>query len=160
MSEPLPPFADVDDLAARLPGGIEAADEARAEAALVDASRAIRAEAGITWVDEDTNELLDDVPEIIATICMAAARRAFLNPHGIRSEQLDQFSTSFGNPTGDVYLTKGERASVRTAAGRSPVSTIQLTRPETPFGVDQTIFVTDQIPGSDPIPYDYERPTS
>lgn len=105
----LPALADLADLAARLPGGIGNDDEPRAQAALDDASALIRAETGETWVTDDDPPTLDAVPGVAVTICVAAAKRAFVNPDGVAQESLDGYSTSYRNDSSDVYLTRAER---------------------------------------------------
>lgn len=122
----LPSFATIDDLAARIPAGIAGGDDARAQAALDDVSSLIRAHAGKTWVTEDAIDA--DVPDIVTTVCLRAAQRAFTNPSGVTSESAGPFSTSYANSSSDVYLTAQEKTLVRQAAGKSSVSVIQTTR--------------------------------
>jgi hypothetical protein len=84
------PLADLDALKARIPGGIDQADEPRAEAALEDASAAVRHAASRTWLDEAGD--LDNPPPIAVAHTLAAARRLFLNPNGYRSEQIGEYA--------------------------------------------------------------------
>jgi hypothetical protein len=107
----MPAFAEVDDLAARLQGGIEDDDTPRAQAALDDASTLIRAETGMDWES--------DVPEIVVTVTLWAALRTFSNPEGLSQESLASYSYSKSNPSTDVYLTAKERRLVRREAGVS-----------------------------------------
>ena len=116
-------LAPIEDFADRVPGGIGSADTARAQAMLDDASALIRAEAGMTW-DGET------VPDVVKTICLSAAKRAFLNPDGINSLSLDGNAATFATGSPDVYLTKAEIRAVRTAAGRSVLWTQSTTRTE------------------------------
>lgn len=119
----MPAFADLDALRARLPGGIEGDDEPRAQAALDDASTLIRAETGMDWES--------DVPEIVVTVTLWAALRAFSNPEGLTQEQLVSYSYSKANPSTDVYLTTKERRLVRRAAGVSGLWAQPTTRGDT-----------------------------
>lgn len=128
----LPAFATLEQFAARLPAGIdEETDGARAQAALDDASALIRAEAGVTWTttDDDDETIVDpDTPDIVLTVCIAVARRAFNNPDGIRSESTGSYSASFTDASADVYLTKAEKTHIRRAAGRTGVWAMPTTR--------------------------------
>lgn len=111
----LPAFASTDDLAARHPGGVSGdADTARAQAALDDASTLVRAVAGKTWVD-DNNEL-EDVPDVVFTVTVRAALRAFVNPSGVQQQSTGPFSESYANSSSDVYLTNKEQDMIRSAA--------------------------------------------
>lgn len=147
----LPPLAAVADLGARLPGGISEADEPRAQAALEDASSKIRSVAGVTWTTDD--ELDDDVPDIIVTICCSAARRSFVNPDGVTGENAGSYGFTQANASPDVYLTKAEQGAVRKAAGKSGMWSQPMTR----GGPDVTTWV--DVTGTDePLPVD--MPTS
>lgn len=123
----LPPLASVQMFAARIPGGVDTADYARAGAVLQDASSLVRAEAGTDWVDDD-DALLDTVPDVVVTVTIAAARRAFANPDMIASESIQDYSATFASSSADVYLTKAERNAVRRAVGRSGLWTLATTR--------------------------------
>lgn len=124
----LPAFVDVETLAARIPGGIDVDDEARAQAALDDASTLVRAAAGIDWVDEH-GQLVADVPDVVATVTAAAARRAFVNPEGLAQETVAGYGASYSSASGDVYLTKTERKLIRRAAGIASSGSITLASP-------------------------------
>lgn len=106
----LPSFATYDDLVLRLPENVTV-DEDRAEAALFDASALIHAESAEAWVSDGA--LIDDIPDIVLTVCCKAAVRALVNPAGNTQEATGPFSTTFG----DVYLTSKEAALVRGASG-------------------------------------------
>jgi hypothetical protein len=144
----LPPFASVDDLETRI-GPVD--DEARAEAALDDASALIRAEAGKTWV---TSTALDaDVPDILAVVCITVARRVIENPNGVASESLGDATINYENASGDVYLTAGEKRLVRRAAGISGAMGAIALEVGTPRWTGDVLAVL----GSDePIPFTYE----
>lgn len=167
----LPAFASLPQFAARVPGGVPDADEARAQAALEDASSLIRDEAGTTWVD--ANNALD-LPtgtdawkaDTLVRVCCAAARRTFENPDGVSQESLGGYSVAQSNSSSDVYLTAAEKRQVRKAAGftglgvltttRSPIGTTGITGGlETnrcdALGADSTFLDVD--PAGDPIPW-------
>lgn len=120
----LPALVSLDDFALRL-GGLAAADEDRAQAALDDASALIRAEAGTEdWVDDDGG--LEEVPDVIVAICAAVAIRAFRNPDGVRQEQIGNYSVSYADTSTAVFLTEGERRIIRRAVGVSGLNSISL----------------------------------
>lgn len=150
----LPPFASVDDVSARLPAG-ETVEDARAEAALDDASAIIRAVARKDWVTED--ELDADVPDVLLTICCRAAVRALTNPRGLESETTGPFGAQYANASADVYLTRAERDMIRSVAGQtSGVWTLGTTRSDgTAYGdlveVDGTFYI--DVVGSEPFPF-------
>lgn len=117
-----PILAPLESLEARLSAGLQDSEELRALAALEDASALVLAEVGpekaAAWLDPDHPEELGAVPPIVATVVLASARRAFLNPEGYRSESLGDWSASRGG-TGDgsTYLSAEERRLIRNAAG-------------------------------------------
>lgn len=141
----LPALVSLDDFALRA-GGVDAADEDRAQAALDDASALIRAEAGKTWVTDD--ELDDDLPDVIVAVCVAVALRAWLNPDGARSEQIGNYSVTWADSSTAVYLSDGERRTIRQAAGRSGIGSITLESPYAPN--TEWVPVSD---GGDPLPW-------
>ena len=153
----LPAFATVEDLAARVPGGIAEADEARAQAALDDASAKIRSVANRPWVDA-AGDVVEDLPDIVFTVCLKAAQRCFDNPEGLASESIGTYAETRPNPSGDVYLTAEERRDIRRAAagGSGGLWTQPTTRGplETP-GRDgrcgDTVYV--DVVGGSPIPF-------
>lgn len=115
----LPPIATIQELRDRIQGGVPPADEARAEAALSDASVLIRQVAGLTWE-------VDAPPDVAVMVALHAAKRCFLNPDEVRSESIDNYATSYG----DVYLTKDEVAMVRKSAGATGLWVQPVTRSE------------------------------
>ena len=122
-----PPLASVLDFAARTPGGVAVSDEERVEALLLDASSLARVEAGKTWVNDEGQ--LEDVPDVVAVVVIAAARRAFANPDGKKSETVEDYTyVREAGAGGGVYLTEAEKALVRRAAGRSGVWSLPVTR--------------------------------
>lgn len=138
----LPAFATIDDLAARLPSDIAGPDDARAQAALDDASALVRSYAGKSWVTDDV--LDSDVPDIIVTVTVRCALRSFTNPSGVSQESAGPFSASYANSSSDVYLTAAEKAQVRKAAGRTGIAPLPTTR-----GDLETPPVLDRWPASD-----------
>lgn len=118
-------LATLAEFAQRIPGGVPVADEPRAQAALDDASALIRTEANKGW---DTPE--DPAPEVAKTICIAAAKRAFLNPDLLKSVSLDNYTRVLDSSSPDVYLTAAERRLIRKVAGGSGVWALATTRSE------------------------------
>lgn len=116
------PFATVSDLESRW-RGLSEAEQARAEVLLADASALIR-------------DTVPDWPQISdetsRAICCAVVRRAMSVdvglPDGVSSfnETAGPFSQqmSFANPTGDLYLTRAEKA--RMGVGVATAASIDL----------------------------------
>lgn len=119
----LPALVSLEDFALRV-GGISAADEDRAQAALDDASALVRAEAGENWVDAD--DAIEAVPDLIVTIAVAVAIRAFRNPEGVRSETIGNYSVAYADSSTAVFLTEGERRLIRRAGGRTGIGSISI----------------------------------
>lgn len=142
----LPALATTDDLDARTPGGLDAGDLARASAALDDASAMVRSVAGKTWTTDGV--LDDDIPHVVLMVTVAVARRVLANPDGVTQESIDDYSRTVANASSDVYLTRAERAAIRSAAGKSGVWTMQTTR----IGTDDTQYV-DVVGQDEPIPF-------
>ena len=115
-------FATVSDLEARW-RGLSEAEQARATVLLADASALIR----------DTVPKWGQVSDqTLRAICCAVVRRAMSVdvdlPDGVSSfnETAGQFShqMSFANPTGDLYLTRAEKA--RMGVGVATAASIDL----------------------------------
>jgi hypothetical protein len=134
-------FAEVDDLAARIPGGIKEDDEPRAQAALEDASALIRAETGMDWDS--------DCPDIVFTVTLWSARRSFENPAQLTQETVSGWSGTFASASPDVYLTSNEKRLVRKAAGLAEVGVIPTSR-----GDLLETHVCDQLTGAQYLPVD------
>ena len=117
---------------------------------MADASALVRAVADKTWVTD--GEVDEDVPDIVVSITLAAAKRAFVNPDGERSVAIDGYSTDFANASPDVYLTAKEESRVRSAAGTSGgrLWTQETTRSDTPDVA--TVFLDVEPPG-EPMPW-------
>lgn len=116
------PFATVSDLEARW-RGLSEAEQARAAVLLADASALIRDTVpGWGQVSEQT----------LRAICCAVVRRAMSVdvdlPDGVSSfnETAGPFTQqmSFANPTGDLYLTRAEKA--RMGVGVATAASIDL----------------------------------
>lgn len=128
----LPPLAGLEDLSARLGVTFDSgsADELRASAALLDASSLIRAVAGATWVDgEDSGAALsDDLPDIVVTIALAVAARAYRNPGGAAQASVGDVSVSFTGAAGAdaIFLTRLEERQIRLASGVSSARSVGL----------------------------------
>jgi phage gp36-like protein len=120
----LPSLATLDQLKDRA----TVDDDIVAQAALDDASALIRAVARKSWVD--TEGVLTDVPDVIQTICLAAAIRRVNNPMGYASEQISQYSYRYAGSeaAGIVYLTDDEKRLIRDET-RTGVTSIEMEVP-------------------------------
>lgn len=143
----LPSLAPLLELKYRIPGGIATEDEPRAEAALADASALVRDEAGKTWMTD--GELDADIPDRIVSITLAAAKRAYVNPDGVRSESIDGYSTDYSTASPDVYLTSAEKRAIKRAVGSGGVWTLSTTRSDSELS---TTYLDVDPPG-EPIPW-------
>lgn len=140
----LPALVSLEDFAVRV-GGVDASDEARAQAILDDASALIRVEAGDEdWVD--ANGDLEDVPEVVVAVTVAVAVRAFFNPQGVRSESIGTYAVTYADSSTAVFLTAGERRTIRRAAGAAAIGTVTL---EGAYAVEETVYVPVDIGGDD-----------
>ena len=129
-----PPLASFGMLARKLGGLPEDFDETerdRGEYLLAEASDLIRDVAEKTWLT--AANALDGVPRRVASICVAAAARAFENPHGLTQRSLGDSSKSYDRSKREggevVYLTDEEEAAIRKAAGISSFVAVTLTSP-------------------------------
>ncbi len=147
----LPPLASFEQFAARIPGGVDLDDYARAEAVLQDASALVRLEAGLTWVNV-ANQLAADLPDVAVAVTVAAARRAFVNPDMLASESIQDYSSTFSSTSPDIYLTKAERKALRRVTGRSGLWTLATTRVDT--GADTPSITSGAFGSSTPEEYD------
>jgi hypothetical protein len=140
----LPALASIEDLEARLQGGLAESDQARAQAVLEDASTLVRRVAGSTWVEDEA--LVDDVPDVVIVVTLAVAKRAFLNPDGIRQESLGTHSVTYEGANG-VFLTDDERDAIQAAVGAKPgLWTLRTTRGD--FDLDDCYL---DVVGDEPI---------
>lgn len=135
-------------------------DPARAQAALDDASSLIRDEAGKSWVDDEGALALPTGTDAwradtLVRVCCSAARRSLENPEGISQESLGSYSASMTNASSDVYLTSGERRSVKRAAGKGSIGAIPVTRGPLETGAcGDTVYLPVSPAGQD-IPFTY-----
>lgn len=128
-------FATLADLAVRVPGGIPASDELRAQAYLDDATELVEEEYGAT---------VSDVPPLFRRITRDAALRAWLNPGYVASEQLGDYSTRYLTG-GGVYLTDEEKGKIHKLRSSSAFWVQPLGRHDPPVhAVDGYAYVTDQ----------------
>ncbi|MEV1157729.1 hypothetical protein AB0J27_20255 [Micromonospora chokoriensis] len=115
----LPPLATVAALEPRIgvPVGSLAGDDlTRAVEALADASALVRDE-GLPWVDEDGETIT--APDAVIVVVLRAARREYLNPEELSNESVGPYSNGRAREAASVYLTAGEVAIIRRAAGKT-----------------------------------------
>jgi hypothetical protein len=137
-----PRLASTDALGVRLGVTLAGTDLARAGAVLDDASALIRwiatnaAEADTPgaagWLTDDDPPVLDtaNLPDIVVTVCLSVAERAWRNPDGLRSESLGSYAVTYaGSDLAGVFLTANERALIRGAVGSSSVGSIEMQSP-------------------------------
>lgn len=146
----LPPLATLEALSERLgiDLDVETPDGARAASALDDASALVRAESGREWLAENGD--LEGVPDIIQSVTLAVAYRAFRNPDGTTQTSIGDVSVSFTREgvAGAIFLTKAEARAVRKAAGRSSLTSIVLESAQ-PLSAADPYYAPAQ---GDPIP--------
>lgn len=130
----VPPLASFGMLARKLgalPEDFDEPERDRGEYLLDEASELIRSVAGKTWLTT-TNDL-DNVPRRVSRICVAAAARAFENPHGLSQRTIGDRAVSFDRAQREggevVYLTDREEEDVRKAAGYSSFAAVTMTSP-------------------------------
>lgn len=148
------PLADLAALSARLGMALDEheAEGERAQAALEDASALVRSESGKDWLDEH-DDLVLDLPEIIAQVTLAAAYRAFRNPDGTAQASVGDVSVSYSRDgaAGSVFLTRAERRAVRKAGGVVAVGSLTL---QTPYLQGQDpLYTSDGFPLG-PLPWE------
>lgn len=120
---------------------------------LAGASALVRAETGLTWLN-DAGDALVDVPEEVAAIVVQVAARVWVNPQGlVSSPQGDLGSRQWASSASQgLYLTDAEKDTLsryRAAGGRGGLFTVSSTRGEC-YG--DTIYVP--VDGSEnPFPW-------
>lgn len=92
-------------------GTLLAEDQARATAALEDASTLALAEVSTSLAETWTTS----APAVVVLVVLKAARREYENPRGMNLETLGEHSVGLTDLSG-VYLTAREVAQVRRAA--------------------------------------------
>lgn len=119
----LDPFVDWQEFVDRIPGGVSASDEARARGNLQDACTLVREVAGKTYE-------LEPPPDVCTMVAIAAARRAFVNPDGVSSSTIDDYTRTFAvaSTSQDIFLTRREADAVRKAEGKTGLWTIGVSR--------------------------------
>lgn len=133
------------------------ADLARAQAVLDDTSALIRVVVGDVaagWVtDDDPPALNGDVPDIVVTVCLAVAERAFRNPDGVRSESLGSYAVTYsGSNLAGVFLTANEKALLRAAGGTSSVTSVAM-ESAFPGPITDKYVPTEPLPDADLMPW-------
>ncbi|MEX5637408.1 hypothetical protein [Parafrankia sp. FMc2] len=124
---PLPPLVDLAAYLTRTGqalADLDAAEQAQLTALLGDASALVRLEAGLDWVAEDGVTVT--TPDVVVPVVVAVVRRSASNPEGLTGETLGDHSWQMANASADLYLTKSERTTVRRAAGRLGIGSVQM----------------------------------
>lgn len=141
----LPALATLEQLADRLGMAVDELNEARAQAALDDASVLVRSETGFTWVDAE-GELIEDVPDIAVAICLAVAKRAYENPSGATQKTVGDVSVTY--PETSAYLTLDERRVLSRLRSTGALWTIATTR-----GDEMETTYIDVVGQDEPMPF-------
>lgn len=170
----LPPLASVADLANLLHTPLTApADDARAASLLVASSSLVRAESGSPWVDSNGDLVWDEttdsrlllVQEVLTSVALAAAARAWNNPDGgtSRTETLGPYTETvrYSEDAAGVYLTDDEQRAIARAvaayrgSGSPGLWTLATTREdvETDTVFLATTYASNPLLDAEPIPY-------
>ncbi|WP_346536951.1 hypothetical protein [Micromonospora sp. DPT] len=108
----MPVLFELEQLASYMQSDLDSASAALARDL---ATALIRAEVGATRYDG-----LADLSPFLP-VALEVARRALLNPGGVRSEQVDDYSVTYASEfVGGAALTEAERELVLAAAGVAP----------------------------------------
>ncbi|MGE0133756.1 MAG: hypothetical protein AB7L91_06315 [Dehalococcoidia bacterium] len=157
----LPPLAELEALSERL--GVVLVDDhdeptspdgVRALAALRDASALVRQEAGEDYVDDheeiDWGNLSTGAVDVLQSVTIAAAYRAYRNPDGATQASVGDSSVSYSRQgvEGAVFLTEAEKRTVRRAVGKSTAGTVELVWPWATSSV--SAYMVD-VDGSEPM---------
>jgi hypothetical protein len=130
-------YATLQQLEARVPGGIPSDDEARATALLLDVSAVIA-----DLVDTETAAAWEtETPDVVVAVACAAAYRAIVNPLGHASVTEGNY-TWRADKAEAVWLTDDEEKRIRRAAGLNQFGTIEK---ETEYGFEGGVI--DQLLG-------------
>lgn len=131
-------YATVAEMSVRVPGGIPAADEPRAQAYLDDAT---------ALIEEETGRVFSDVPPTAHQVCLSAALRAWFNPSFVASEGLGDYQTRYA-ALGGVYLTPDERAELGKLKSSSALWVQPLGRRDRlVHPLDEYVYVSDRPDG-------------
>lgn len=103
-------------------GSLAGVDLARAQAALDDVSAEVLDIADTDWTT-------DTVPASVVRVVLAAAKRIYLNPQDLSSEQAGDYSWR-ANVRGGDLLTPSEVDRVKTAAGVADTWTTRTALPD------------------------------
>lgn len=138
-------LASVNELTTRIKQPVldpDSPEYAQASAFLADASALVLSETGQEWTDIT-------VPDVVKTVVLKAAIRAFLNPSGATSRSMGPFSEQL--PEG-AYLTHDEQR-ILDRFTLSTNSTIQMAQIDHDVWRPRTIvYYSDQY-GGDAIPF-------
>lgn len=104
----LPPLATLEELAAEVDDDAVLTSR-RAPRLLARASALVRSFTGQTWVDEN-GDLVDDVPDAVVEVVLAAAARAWRNPSGVVQDTTGPFTVRWSERSAEgIFLTDDER---------------------------------------------------
>lgn len=156
----LPALATLEALGVRL--GLDLVDDSgeptepdglRALAALEDSSALVRTIAGLDYVDTH-DELLLVIPDVVTSITLAAAQRAFINPQGAIQSSVGDVSVTLsrGDAAGAVFLTNAEVRALRKVSGKSGVGSLDYETGFVPSNGRDLLLAPMEDPRSDPIP--------
>lgn len=105
----LPLLASIDDFEEWLGRSLEPAELTRAAVALRMASTLIRSYKGVTYLETDSDELVDPLPDEVWTAALLVTTRLFTQPNdGVSQETTGPFSVSYRSAA--LYLTGSEKA--------------------------------------------------
>ncbi|EFC78731.1 hypothetical protein [Parafrankia sp. EUN1f] len=122
-----PPLVDLVDYLTRTGGvldDLEVSEQQLLLAALGDASALVRLEAGVDWIADDGVSVT--TPAAVVPVVVAMVQRKLMNPSGLTGETLGDHSWQMANASPDLFLTRAELRTVRRAAGRSGIGSIQM----------------------------------
>lgn len=123
---PLPALATVAELEVRVGRSFSPEETARAAEMLRDVSAVVRLEAGTDFMTTAEPPVLD-VPDTVRAVALIVARRAFMNPRGVTSNQIGGYSerTSEAESMG-IFLHDTEKRMLKQAMGRTNAGTISV----------------------------------
>ena len=105
--------------------------QARYERTLTDVDEMMRVNVLLADASALVCDVADDVfttvPATVVAVVCEVVRRAFDNPTGLQGETIGDYTWRGEKASGGIYLTAQERRTVRRAAGKVGVSTLDLT---------------------------------